>query len=81
MHTLPSTEGLSRLSPRETQVLEETALGLTNEQVAARLDVTVHAVKFHLAAIYRKLEVANRTEAAAVYLRAAAAGATAERTP
>ena len=55
-------------------MLEETALGLTNEQVAARLDVTVHAVKFHLAAIYRKLNVTNRTEAAAVYLRAAAAG-------
>ena len=52
-------------------MLEETALGLTNEQVAARLEVTVHAVKFHLAAVYRKLGVANRTEAAAFYLRAA----------
>jgi DNA-binding NarL/FixJ family response regulator len=71
---LPTADGLRRLSPREQQVLEETALGLTNEQVAARLDVTVHAVKFHLAAIYRKLNVTNRTEAAAVYLRAAAAG-------
>jgi DNA-binding NarL/FixJ family response regulator len=45
-------------------------MGLTNEQVAARLNVTVHGVKFHLASIYRKLQVANRTEAAAVYLRA-----------
>lgn len=71
---MPTADGLRRLSPRERQVLEETALGLTNEQVAARLDVTVHAVKFHLAAIYRKLDVTNRTEAAAVYLRAAAAG-------
>lgn len=71
---MPTADGLRRLSPREQQVLEETALGLTNEQVAARLDVTVHAVKFHLAAIYRKLNVTNRTEAAAVYLRAAAAG-------
>jgi DNA-binding NarL/FixJ family response regulator len=74
-NSLPSAEGLQRLSPRETQVLQETALGLTNEQVAERLEVTVHAVKFHLAAIYRKLEVANRTEAAAFYLRAATAGA------
>jgi len=56
-------------------VLEETSLGLTNEQVAARLEVTVHAVKFHLAAIYRKLDVANRTEAVAFYLRAATARA------
>jgi DNA-binding CsgD family transcriptional regulator len=71
--TLAATDRLGRLSPRETQVLEETSIGLTNEQVAARLDVTVHAVKFHLAAIYRKLGVANRTEAAALYLTAAAA--------
>jgi DNA-binding CsgD family transcriptional regulator len=40
--------------------------------VAARLGVTVHAVKFHLAGIYRKLGVANRTQAAGVYVRAAA---------
>lgn len=46
-----------------------TALGLTNGQIAERLNVTVHAVKFHLASIYRKLGVANRTEAAVLYLR------------
>jgi DNA-binding NarL/FixJ family response regulator len=45
------------------------ALGLTNGAVAERLNVTVHAVKFHLAGIYRKLGVSNRTEAAVVYLR------------
>jgi DNA-binding CsgD family transcriptional regulator len=55
------------LSPRERQVLEATALGLTNSEVARRLEVSVHAVKFHLAAVYRKLGVANRTEAAVVY--------------
>jgi DNA-binding CsgD family transcriptional regulator len=71
-NTSVAAEGLERLSARETQVLEETALGLTNEQVAARLDVTVHAVKFHLGGIYRKLGVANRTEAAAFYLRSVA---------
>jgi DNA-binding NarL/FixJ family response regulator len=57
----------SLLSPREHQVLEATALGLTNSEVAKRLEVSVHAVKFHLAAVYRKLGVANRTEAAVVY--------------
>ena len=65
---------LGVLSARESQVLSEASRGLTNEQVAARLDVTVHAVKFHLAAIYRKLGVSNRTEAAGVYLRATAVG-------
>ncbi len=57
-----------------------TSLGLTNEQVAVRLHVTVHAVKFHLASIYRKLGVTNRTEAAVVYLRAAAGSSPAGET-
>jgi DNA-binding CsgD family transcriptional regulator len=60
----------SVLSPRELEVLEMASLGLTNWQIGARLQVTVHAVKFHLAGIYRKLGVTNRTEAAVVYLRA-----------
>jgi DNA-binding NarL/FixJ family response regulator len=68
----PGADGLRRLSRREAEVLENASLGLTNEQVAARLNVTVHVVKFHLASIYRKLEVANRTQAASVYLRASA---------
>jgi DNA-binding NarL/FixJ family response regulator len=57
------------LSPREIQVLEMTSHGFTNTQIAGNLDVTVHAVKFHLASIYRKLGVANRTEAAVAYLQ------------
>ena len=48
-------------------MLAATALGLTNSEVAQRLGVSVHAVKFHLAGIYRKLGVANRTEAAVAY--------------
>jgi DNA-binding NarL/FixJ family response regulator len=59
----------SLLSPRELEVLEMAALGLTNNQIGSRLHVSVHAVKFHLAGIYRKLGVANRTEAAVLYLR------------
>lgn len=57
------------LSQRELDVLAMTARGLTNNEVGANLNVTVHAVKFHLASIYRKLHVANRTEAAAYYFR------------
>jgi DNA-binding CsgD family transcriptional regulator len=34
------------------------------------LNVTVHAVKFHLGSIFRKLGVSNRTEAAVAFLRA-----------
>ena len=62
----------SILSRREHTVLDLTAQGFTNAAVARDLGITVHAVKFHLASIYRKLGVANRTQAAAVYLRAQA---------
>jgi DNA-binding NarL/FixJ family response regulator len=56
------------VSRREAQVLELAALGLTNAAIAKRLDVSIHAVKFQLASVYRKLGVANRTEAAVTYL-------------
>ena len=59
---------LAQLTDREREVLRRTALGETNAQIAAALGVTVHAVKFHLSSIFRKLGVGNRTGAAAVYL-------------
>lgn len=59
----------AQLSPREVEVLEMAALGLRNTEIAERLDLSVHAIKFHLAAIYRKLRVANRTEAVVTYVR------------
>jgi DNA-binding NarL/FixJ family response regulator len=59
---------LGALSPRELQVLRLTSAGWTNRRVAEDLGVSVHAVKFHLASVYRKLQVSNRTEAAAAYL-------------
>jgi DNA-binding NarL/FixJ family response regulator len=46
-----------------------TSRGLKNSQIAAELNLSSHAVKFHLASIYRKLGVSNRTEAAVVFLR------------
>ena len=61
-----------RLSPREREVLELASRGLTNAQVAETLSLTTHGVKFHLASIYRKLGVANRTEAAVVYVNGTA---------
>jgi len=56
------------LSDRERSVLALAAKGLTNQEIAAQLAVTVHGVKFHLASIFRKLGVENRTAAAAMYL-------------
>ena len=48
--------------------MEAISLGLTNQQAAERLTVSVHAVKFHLASIYRKHGIANRTEAVALFV-------------
>ena len=61
---------LDTLSPRENEVLRRTSLGETNAEIAVGLGITVHAVKFHLASVFRKLGVPNRTMAASVYLGA-----------
>ncbi len=58
---------LASLSPREREFLELVAEGLTNAQIADRLSVTEHTVKFHLQNIFQKLDVANRTEAARLF--------------
>ena len=65
--TPPSIWPLEALSRREHEVLSMTSGGLSNREIAQELQVTVHAVKFHLASIFRKLDVANRTEAAVIY--------------
>jgi LuxR family maltose regulon positive regulatory protein len=53
------------LSQRELEVLQLMALGRTNQEIAQQLIVSRGTVKAHTASIYRKLDVANRTEAAA----------------
>ncbi|MEZ5098351.1 MAG: helix-turn-helix transcriptional regulator [Thermoleophilia bacterium] len=69
MPDLADWNPLATLSPRQYEVLSIAATGLTNTQVAQRLHLTTHSIKFHLAEAYRKLGVSNRTEAAAVYHR------------
>jgi DNA-binding NarL/FixJ family response regulator len=51
------------LTARELEILRLVASGASNCQVAAELWVTEQTVKFHLSNTYRKLGVANRTEA------------------
>lgn len=52
------------LSVRETEILQRAASGLSNRAIAKDLWLSDQTVKFHLHKIYRKLGVANRTEAA-----------------
>ena len=51
------------LTARELEILQLVAEGLSNSEMARRLWVTEQTVKFHLSNIYRKLDVANRTQA------------------
>jgi DNA-binding NarL/FixJ family response regulator len=51
------------LTPREIDVLELVAEGLSNKAIAARLGISDQTVKFHVAAIAGKLGAANRTDA------------------
>lgn len=51
------------LTGRESEVLQLLAQGLPNKQIALRLKISEHTVKFHVSSIYAKLGVTNRTEA------------------
>ena len=51
------------LTPRETEALEMLAEGLSNKQIAARLNISEHTAKFHVNSILSKLHAGTRTEA------------------
>jgi DNA-binding NarL/FixJ family response regulator len=60
---LEEERGPVMLTERELSILRLVAGGLSNLDIASRLYVTEQTIKFHLSNIYRKLGVANRTEA------------------
>ena len=66
----PAGPRCAQLSPREEEVLRLLATGETNRQIARRLFVSEETVKSHVAAIFRKLEVSDRTRAAVLAVRA-----------
>ncbi len=70
MEVVRHADALASLTRREREVLRRLAAGETNAQIATALGITIHAVKFHLSSVFRKLNVPNRTMAASVYLTA-----------
>ena len=62
-----NTAAVDQLTGREREVLELVVSGLSNKEIADRLNVTLAAVRFHLKHIYQKLHVHSRTEAVLKY--------------
>ncbi len=65
----PASDSADRsggLTPREIEVLRYLAQGQANKQIAARMGISERTVKFHVSAIFRKLDAANRTEAVTI---------------
>jgi NarL family two-component system response regulator YdfI len=58
-----------QLSPREVEVLNLLAAGLGNKQIAPRLGISEHTVKFHVTSIFNKLGASSRAEAVATGVR------------
>jgi DNA-binding NarL/FixJ family response regulator len=64
----PSGSGQS-ISPRESQVLQLISEGLANKEIAQKLEISLHTVKFHVATILEKLAASSRTEAVTIGIR------------
>ncbi|BCN85407.1 helix-turn-helix transcriptional regulator [Rhodococcus hoagii] len=62
----PTHHALTDLGPRELEVLGHLVAGRRNRAIAERLGVSESTVKFHVAGVLRKLDVATRAEAAAL---------------
>ena len=65
----PLAELVEPLTPRENEVLQMLASGLANKEIATRLAISEHTVKFHVASILGKLGAASRTEAVTLGIR------------
>jgi DNA-binding NarL/FixJ family response regulator len=67
--TVADAEEDRLLTPREREILEMVAEGLSNRTIARRLNISMYTVEFHVAAILDKLQAASRTEAVTLGVR------------
>ncbi len=64
-----SSAGEGELTPRQVEILQLVAQGLSNKQMAARLSVSEHTIKYHLGEIFQRLHLKNRNQAAEYALK------------
>ena len=64
-----SSHVFAPLSPREVQILDNIAQGMTNKEVAYALAISEQTVKNHMSSILRKLSVNDRTQAVVYAIR------------
>ncbi|MBO4708441.1 MAG: response regulator transcription factor [Kiritimatiellae bacterium] len=57
------------LSPRQREILDAITRGLTNQDIATQLGISLDMVKKHMTALLQKMNVANRSEAVAIALK------------
>jgi DNA-binding NarL/FixJ family response regulator len=67
--SVPLAELPEALTKREREVLQMLASGLGNKEIAARLSISEHTAKFHVASILGKLGASTRTEAVSIGIR------------
>ncbi|HLY90132.1 MAG TPA: response regulator transcription factor [Acetobacteraceae bacterium] len=65
----PAREDAPLLTPREAEILALVGQGMSNKEAARALGISVHTVKFHLEALFTKLDATSRAEAVAKGLR------------
>ena len=65
-----SPQALLTLSERQREVLKLLAAGESNKEIGRNLNISAATVKAHLEALFRRLDVKNRTQAAMYYTRA-----------
>jgi DNA-binding NarL/FixJ family response regulator len=72
---------LSRLTPRERDILDLLGAGASNKEIARKLGVTERTVKAHLTAVFRKLGISGRVQAAVFAVEHPRSATAADRHP
>ena len=69
MQAINESEQWDRLTKRELEVLENLSMGMYNKEIAIKLEISERTVKNHVSNIFKKIGVADRTQAAIYAIR------------